>query len=128
MEERRRRREQRHRENENGGGKPADGMKYTGHNEREQGMKGDWRENRDRMRRDARDGRPQQRWRNDRNRQRGEHDWRAAQERTRAEENAREGRSADWKGNREEAGLRHQDMREKLQTQRERAESSTDNQ
>lgn len=102
-------------------------MKYGGHNEREQGMKGDWRDNRDRMRKDMREGRPQQRWRNDRNRQRGEHDWREAQERTRAEEDAREGRNADWKGNREESGPRHQDLREKLQTQRERPETNADN-
>ncbi|XP_050697742.1 peptidyl-prolyl cis-trans isomerase 8-like [Eriocheir sinensis] len=127
MEERRRRREQRHWDNEEGGGKPGDGMKYGGH-EREQGMKGDWRDNRDRMRRDTREGRPQQRWRNDRNRQRGDHDWREAQERTRAEEDAREGRNSDWKGNREEAGPRHQDLREKLQTQWERAEGGGDNQ
>ena len=121
MEERRKRREQRHRENEENGGKPSDNSKYT---EREQGMRGDWRDSR--MRRDFRDGRAPLGWRNGRERQRvGEHDWREAQERTRAEEESREGRNVDWKADKEEGAFGHQDLRKKLQNQREGPESGT---
>ncbi|XP_042230151.1 peptidyl-prolyl cis-trans isomerase G-like isoform X2 [Homarus americanus] len=91
--------------------------------QREPGMKGDWRDPRDKMRRDFREGRNQQVWRNGRDRQRGgDQDWRDARERTRTEEDWREGRNKDqWNDRGEEFG--HQDLREKLRSQREKLES-----
>ncbi|XP_042230150.1 peptidyl-prolyl cis-trans isomerase G-like isoform X1 [Homarus americanus] len=122
IEERRRRREQRHREIEESGGKDNENVKRDQF-QREPGMKGDWRDPRDKMRRDFREGRNQQVWRNGRDRQRGgDQDWRDARERTRTEEDWREGRNKDqWNDRGEEFG--HQDLREKLRSQREKLES-----
>nr|XP_053653393.1 LOW QUALITY PROTEIN: peptidyl-prolyl cis-trans isomerase G-like [Cherax quadricarinatus] len=123
IEERRRRREQRHREMEEVDGKDGENNKRGESFQREQGMKSDWRDPRDKLRKDFREGRNQQVWRNGRDRQRGEPDWRDGRERTRTEEDWREGRNKEqWNDRREEIG--HQDLREKLRSQREKLESS----
>ncbi|XP_045602406.1 peptidyl-prolyl cis-trans isomerase G [Procambarus clarkii] len=121
IEERRQRREQRHREMEECEGKEIENIKRGDPLQREQAMKGDWRDSREKVKRDFRDGRNQQVWRNGKNRQRGEQDWREDRERTRTEEDWREGRNKEQWNDREEIG--HQDLREKLRNQRKKMES-----